>query len=198
MEHFDHCCKNRHLSLLDSMALTLERIVREHGKELRRFALRLTTNRADAEDLVQDALERAVRQAPNGLDSSRLRSWILCVMRNRFLDQCRGRNAQAQAVERLRQEAEPPIYVLSDQPLPLWRQVDMGSVDKAIAQLPPDFRDVLRLSASAASQAQIAALLNLQPGTVRSRLLRARTRVRSLLVPPHGAKTEDRPSTTTA
>lgn len=170
------------ISLQASMAFTIDRLVRDCGEDLKRVALRLTSNRADADDLVQDALERALRHAPSAIGAARLRYWIVCVLRNRFFDQRRSRSAQLQAIERLRQEAAALHGLIFEESIPLWRRVDMGFVRAAIAQLPPDLRTVLEMSVSSVPQAKIAATMKVQPATVRTRLLRARTRVRSLLM----------------
>ena len=53
------------------------------------LALRLTHNHADAQDLVQDCCERALRSAHKLRDPGIARSWLVAILRNAFLDRCR-------------------------------------------------------------------------------------------------------------
>ncbi|MFJ1293945.1 sigma-70 family RNA polymerase sigma factor, partial [Paracoccus yeei] len=67
---------------------------------LRRYALALTRNQADADDLVQEALLRGHEGRRSFRPGGNLRSWLFSILRNAFLDRSRSRKAEA------RREAE--------------------------------------------------------------------------------------------
>lgn len=139
---------------------------------LRRYARALTGNEADADDLLQDTLERALGKwllwRPGNL-----RAWLLTMMHHVFLNQLRSR----------------PAFVALDDDTPALperpRQQDeleVQDLDRALARLPPDQREVLLLvGLEELSYADTARILGIPQGTVMSRLSRARERLRALL-----------------
>src|SRR5271154_5851848 len=62
---------------------------------LRRFALSLAGNRADADDLVQDTIERALRNLHQWQEGTRLDSWMFRIAQNLWIDQTRARRVRA-------------------------------------------------------------------------------------------------------
>ncbi|MBS0355382.1 MAG: sigma-70 family RNA polymerase sigma factor [Proteobacteria bacterium] len=145
---------------------------------LRRYARALTGNDADADDLLQDTLERALGKWTLWRPGN-LRAWLLTMMHHVFLNQLRTR---------------PPIVTLDeDTPsIPVRPQqqdeLDVRDLDRALARLPPDQREVLLLvGLEELSYADTARILGIPQGTVMSRLSRARERLRAILAG------EDRP-----
>lgn len=144
---------------------------------LRRYARAMLRNRDDADDLVQDVLERAIGAWGSRRGSASLRSWLFAILHNLALDRIRrdvrrGRSEPLDAVpeERLsvpaRQEGE----------------VERDKVLALVAALPEDQRCVLLLVAvEELSYGEVAAILNIPQGTVMSRLSRARERLRGMV-----------------
>ena len=149
-----------------------------HRSALRAMALRLCRNSADADDLVQDALERGLKGFGRLGPESNPRSWLLTVLHNRFIDLCRRRS---------RRPRETPIDGVSlaapvpDSP-PSWADVTNDEVLAALAQIGDDFRRVHDLHVlEKRSYEDIAGILGIPRATVGTRLLRARRRLRELL-----------------
>jgi len=126
----------------------------QNDKDLRRFAMRLAGNHWEADDLLHDSLERAIRFAPKGLSSEFLRAWLIRVMRNSFVDLRRRQRALANATEQLRNEVVEVAEI--DLPAPLWDRFDTSDLNLGLARLEPCFRDVLELLLLSHSQMQIA------------------------------------------
>ncbi len=136
----------------------------EHGKALLAFAVRLTGDRAAAEDVVQETLVRAWRHA-SALASNEgsIRSWLFTVARNLVVDRARARAARPAEV------AESPSAVPVDHDH-AQRVVDTMSVLAAVEQLSEDHRRVLvEIYFRERSVAEAAAALGIAPGTVKSR-----------------------------
>ncbi len=154
--------------------------VRAHEAALRGVALRLCRSQSDAHDLVQDTLERGLRGYDRLPAGSNVRAWLLSILRNRFIDQCR-RHAREQreeadvAREQLAAaegpDADPPYYAIS-----------IESLRAAVDKLADEFRVVYRLHAlEGRSYIEIADRLQIPKATVGTRLIRARRKLRDLL-----------------
>ena len=102
---------------------------------LRRFARALARNAADADDLVQLALERALARAGQARADSDLGGWMYGILRNAWIDELRSRGRRA----RLFAPAEAARHEGDDsQP----RQAELLSVQEALARLPQEQRIV--------------------------------------------------------
>lgn len=151
---------------------------------LLRVALTLTSQPADAEDLVQETLLRAYR-ACDRFDGKHPRAWLLTIMRNAEVNRHRRRRPQLlddpdADLERLAVSPAGP------QATP--EEVVVGEafddvVDAAFAALPLQHQQVVRLvDVDGLTYAEAARLLGVPEGTVMSRLHRARKRIRTRLV----------------
>lgn len=146
----------------------------EHLAALLRFARRLTRNTADAEDLVQETLVRALDRRAQLRDAAQLKPWLLAIERSTWLNTRRG----------LRHELELLEGGLAGGAAPepqgdLEREIvgrSMGDeLVAALGRLPEDWREALWLrEVEELSYDEIAAVLECPVGTVRSRLSRAR------------------------
>lgn len=152
--------------------------VREHEPLLMAIARRLCGNEADAADLVHDTYERALRAWDRYSDRGNLRSWMVAILNNLFIDRCRKskRTPMTQELEGLEVAAPEPS------PPPAWAQVSQQQVDAALATLNPDFRRVYELHALGRSYDEIAAELKIAKATVGTRLIRARRKLRDALM----------------
>jgi RNA polymerase sigma-70 factor, ECF subfamily len=136
----------------------------EHGRSLLAYATRLTNDRNEAEDVVQETLLRAWKHPEvlvNGQGS--VRGWLLTVARNIVVDRARARSARPAEV---REHPANPT-VAPDKPEDV---VDTMAVLEAIDQLSPEHRNVLvELYWRGSSVAEAAQRLSVPPGTVKSR-----------------------------
>jgi RNA polymerase sigma-70 factor, ECF subfamily len=163
----------------DGHATPLRDVVQLHGKSLRRMARGLTRNCSDADDLLQDALERALRQAPD-LSVEELRRWLPRVMRNRFID-CR-RKLRAQHHEHVLASHSPePSADQPDETAEQSQRVHIERLSAAVELLDAPFRRVLELHVLESPMSVIASELGISRATVGTRLFRARKKLRSML-----------------
>jgi RNA polymerase sigma-70 factor (ECF subfamily) len=140
----------------------------EHAAALWRYAMRLTGDRARAEDVVQETLLRAW-QHPEAVDDSErsARAWLFTVARNMIIDERRSARFRNEIGTADMGEAPED----TKQPTEVDSALDRLLVGDAIAQLSPDHRAVIRRSYYLGwSTAQIAADLDIAEGTVKSRL----------------------------
>ncbi|MGL6208557.1 MAG: RNA polymerase sigma factor [Paracoccaceae bacterium] len=139
--------------------------------KLRRFARSLVGNVQDADDLVQAACEKALRNSAQFLPGTRMDSWMYRIVQNLWLDDKRRNRTRGTTVD-------PDDAYLSDEgkaaQLPEDRMM-LAQVRAAMATLPEGQREVLSLIAiEGLSYKETAEVLDLPLGTVMSRLSRAR------------------------
>lgn len=141
---------------------------------LRRAALRLTRDPDAAADLVQETVLRALRaEVRFDLRPIGVRPWLLTILRNAFLGEQDRRRRQRFVPLGDDPPMEAPRRAVSYEAVD-WEQVD-GRVARAIQQLPERQREVLLRSAvEGQTYAAIAEAVGVPPGTVMSRLHRAR------------------------
>ncbi len=148
---------------------------------LRRYARALVGDRAAADDLVQDTLERAWRKLHLYRPGSDLRAWLFTVMHNVHVNQIRAVRATDPIDEEMPELA--PRAAQHDALL-------VRDLERALARLPAEQREVLLLVAlEDLSYEETARTLGIPIGTVMSRLSRAREKLRVMLLGlPAGAK----------
>lgn len=149
------------------------------------FAMVLTRNRSEAEDLVQETYLRASRAFGRLLPDSNLKSWLFAIMRNIWLNQVRHAKLAGPVVE-LDAEAEErwqwPAQENQDPHFLLLQKVQREQIRAAVERLPVHYREVIVLrDFEGFSYQQIATILACPAGTVMSRLGRAREQLRTLL-----------------
>lgn len=138
---------------------------------LTRFARALTRNRADADDLVQDTVEKALKAAARFQPGTRLDSWLFRIARNAWIDEARSRQVRA-AVASDADPAEAPAAEGEDA---MQARLALGAVGRAMEELPDEQREVAALIlVDGASYREAAEILGVPQGTVTSRLARAR------------------------
>jgi RNA polymerase sigma-70 factor (ECF subfamily) len=141
---------------------------------LRRYARVLRRNPEDAEDLVQDTLERAWSRAGLWQGVGDMRTWLFSIMHNLHVDALR--RGRLDTVDLDEQRIDVPAPATQGQAL---AQRDL---DAALAALPVEQREVLLLVAlDGLAYAEAARALGVPIGTVMSRLSRGRERLRGLI-----------------
>ncbi|GAA0306685.1 RNA polymerase sigma factor [Sphingomonas oligophenolica] len=145
---------------------------------LRRFAHGLTANRADADDLTQIVIERALRARAQWQEGTRLDAWLFRIMRNCWIDTVRSR-ARAGRVA----VAEEAGRNVGHDPRPgMDAKIDLERAMRAMDQLPPEQREVVALVLiEGFGYREAAELLDLPIGTISSRLVRGRTALLALV-----------------
>jgi RNA polymerase sigma-70 factor, ECF subfamily len=161
--------------------------VRPYVSQLYPAALRMTRNRADAEDLVQDTLTKAFTAFHQFTPGTNLRAWLHRILATTFINTCRKRTREPAIAP----GADPHNDWQVTGPLhPAARSAEAEALDKitdaailnAVRDLPPDFRTALYLAdIEGYPYREVAALMGTPLGTVMSRLHRARGKLRHTL-----------------
>jgi RNA polymerase sigma-70 factor (ECF subfamily) len=155
-----------------------EPLVRPHLNELFVRALRFERSPVDAWDLVQDTLERGLRHFGQFRPGTNIRVWLFTIMFHLFIDRCRRRTHEQlmepyDADEVAAPEPEPPSP---------WEEINETHLQRALARLETPFREIVELHCGRrCSYREISERLHIPLGTVGTRLLRARRKLRSLL-----------------
>jgi len=172
-----------------------------HLDLLYRAALRLTHNRAEAEDLVQETWLRALRHFDQFDPGSNCRAWLLTILRNAFLNRVRREGREILESDMAATEAgaarlEEASVARSSPEEDFFQTVLHGDVDRALKTLPLPFRLVVTLvDLEGLAYKEVAQVLDCPIGTVMSRLSRARQLLRKELVTlarEHGYSKESR------
>lgn len=142
---------------------------------LRRFARALARHPADADDLVQITVERALLHLEQWQSDTRLESWMFRIMKNAWIDEirARGRRDRVLAPEELGEHVGDSSSEA---------QVTAMSVEAAMARLPEDQRIAVSLVlVEGLSYKEAAAVAEVPMGTLTSRLARAREALMQML-----------------
>jgi RNA polymerase sigma-70 factor (ECF subfamily) len=164
--------------------LFLSRVLDEVFDGLYGYAMVLSRDRTEAEDLVQETCVRAVQAIESLRPDSNVKSWLFTILRNIWLNQLRQRRAAPKMVELDVDEstAETAVEPSKDPHALYVSKVERELVREAIQQLSEEFREIIVLREyGELSYQEIASVLGCPAGTVMSRLGRARSKLRSLL-----------------
>jgi RNA polymerase sigma-70 factor (ECF subfamily) len=177
-----------------SKAEAFEREALPHLDAVYRFALRLTGSQSEAEDLVQETFLRAFRAWDQYTLGTNAKSWLFTICRNAFL---RGRERDTRRDELVAEAArsesdgggsvyESPIFAGRadyDPEGDFFRGLVDDEILDAIDGLPADFREVVALSdLQEMSYQEVAQILDVPLGTVKSRLFRGRKMLQEALL----------------
>jgi RNA polymerase sigma-70 factor, ECF subfamily len=140
------------------------------------IARRLCGNPYDADDLVQDTIERALRAGDSYAEQGARLGWLATILRNRFRDTYRLARRQATST------GEVDVHAAPEPAAPVaWEHISAAQVAEAIAALPQPFRRVYELHARGCAYTAIADELGIPVNTVGTRLARARAKLKVLL-----------------
>jgi RNA polymerase sigma-70 factor (ECF subfamily) len=142
---------------------------------LRAFALSLTRHPDQAEDLVQDAILRALDRRNSFEPGTSLQAWLFTILRNSFHSEYRKRNREVQDSDGVRSQA---LISLPDQ-IP---RLELQDLSTALSKLPADQREaILMVGAEGMSYEDAAWVAGVPLGTLKSRVSRGRRRLAELL-----------------
>jgi RNA polymerase sigma-70 factor, ECF subfamily len=178
----------------------LETLLRRHHDRLWALCRRMTGNHADAEDALQDALIAIARGITRYDGRAAFTTWSYRVATNACLDELRRRRRRpipdAHETPGVAPSPDGPGGGVSAPPAPAAVEAvpDRLDIDAALALLPQDFRAAVVLrDLCDLDYAEIARVLGIPPGTVRSRIARGRSQLADLLGNP--TEQQNRPST---
>lgn len=167
--------------------LSWEAIVEQHAGRVYRLAYHLTGNQHDAEDLTQDVFVR-VFNSLSQYKPGTFEGWLHRITTNLFLDRMRRKSRirfdfMADDDAGVATSDSFDRHERSGQPEEAFDMSHLGAdIIEALADLPPEYRAAVVLSdIEGLSYEEIAATLGIKLGTVRSRLSRARGRLRESL-----------------
>ncbi|WP_448192591.1 RNA polymerase sigma factor [Azospirillum sp. sgz301742] len=138
--------------------------------ELQRYARKLAGDHAAAEDLVQDCLERGLRNADKFEPGTNLEAWLMTILKHLFFTECR----RCQRRPHVELDEHDSIV-----PPPQIARIALDEVGEAISALPPRQRGLIELvTIDGVSYQDAAQRLGVPVGTIRSRLSRTREQIR--------------------
>jgi len=163
--------------MTDPKRAAFEREALVHLDALYRVALRLTGNQPDADDLVQETMLKAYRAWDQYQQGTNAKGWLLTILRNSFINEYRRRARHPETVD---VDTLEPYAVFSevqdeDPQGTFFDRIVDDEVLRAIDDLPEAFREAVVLSdVEGMSYQEIARILEVPVGTVKSRLFRGR------------------------
>jgi RNA polymerase sigma-70 factor (ECF subfamily) len=171
--------------------------IEENTHSLYTLALRLTANTADAEDLVAESVAKAWSVIDSLHDRQRFRPWIFRILHNRFISDYRKKSVRPAETRYTEldqgEDREQVAQLLTQQPdefLNWWANPERAFTNNLLAEdlitaidsLPEVFRTtVILINIEGLSYDETAEVLNVSPGTVRSRMNRGRTLLQKAL-----------------
>ena len=158
-----------------------------HSDALLTFAYSLTLNQADAEDLLQDTLVKAFRFIDSYEAGTNPKAWLFTILKNAFINKYRKESKRPTKVTLEdvfmgQNDDHSPYSTFQDLNVEMFDQMMGDEVSIAINSLGPNFRMVIILcDLEGFTYEEIAALIGIPIGTVRSRLFRARNALKEKL-----------------
>ena len=165
-----------------------EALVRMYERKVYAYAYRLLSNREDAEEVTQDVFVKLWRTLDRFRWECTFSTWILRITKNAATDALRRREDATEPLFREDEEGESYALSIADpavdsNPVTAYEAKERRELlRRAIASLPPDFREILVLrEMEGMSYADIAEFLSIEEGTVKSRINRARGALKKIL-----------------
>ncbi|MCD4847416.1 MAG: sigma-70 family RNA polymerase sigma factor [Candidatus Aegiribacteria sp.] len=165
-----------------------EQEILTHLDRLYGYAMHLCRNSDDASDLVQDTYLSALRYEKQYSIGTNAGAWLFTIMRNTFLNKMRSKNRRpvglaGEWIEELSRKDISELRKLGPDPsVQMLDDLLKEDIREAIDSLPKEFRDAVVLcDVQGFSYSEIASILDIPIGTVRSRIHRGRSILRHLL-----------------
>jgi RNA polymerase sigma-70 factor (ECF subfamily) len=159
-----------------------------HLDALYNFALRLTTDPNDAEDLVQDTIVKAYRFFNSYEKGTNAKAWLFRILKNSYINNYRKQSKKPQEVDydevaTFYETVRAERTETSDLEDKMFRELIDDDISKALDAIPEDFRTVVLLcDVEDFTYEEIANMLDVPIGTIRSRLHRGRNLLKTQLM----------------
>ncbi|MBO4965368.1 MAG: RNA polymerase sigma factor [Muribaculaceae bacterium] len=144
------------------------------------FALKLTLNRDEAQDLVQDTTLKALNNEEKFVENTNFKGWMLTIMRNIFIN-----NYRKSARENTIVDTTDDLYHINIRQGSSFETPEsafaLGEISAIISTFPADYRNPFNLHVAGYKYEEIAAKLKMPLGTVKSRIFFTRKRLREIL-----------------
>lgn len=165
--------------------MDFEELIEIHLDSLWFTALRLTRNKEDAEDLVQETSLKAYENIGSLHSESKAKAWLFKILTNTFINKYRKSKSEPEEVDVEPDFLEPIFYKSGhyfDMEKDVFSQVMPEEINNAIDSLPVEFRTVVLLvDIEGLSYKDVEEILRISPGTLASRLYRGRRLLRDAL-----------------
>jgi RNA polymerase sigma-70 factor (ECF subfamily) len=174
--------------VLDGDTNAFEELVLEYEKKVYNVALRMVNNQEDAEDITQEAFIKAYNSLSGFRGDSKFSVWLTRIVSNMCLDLIRSRGRRPTISLSVEDEdgenVELEISDMRQSPETLMdQQLTKESVRRGLKQLPDEYREILLLrEIQGLSYEEISAALDLEVGTVKSRIYRGRKKLCDYLI----------------
>jgi RNA polymerase sigma-70 factor (ECF subfamily) len=156
---------------LTPASAALHRQITDLLPELRAFARFLVRDKSEADDLVQEALVRALGALAQFQRGTSIRAWLFTILRNAFYEQARRRRTERAVLE------QAGVAELSSAPHQE-NETALADLQRLIWTLPPLLREALVLvGAQGLAHEEAAAICNVPVGTMKARVSRARAKI---------------------
>lgn len=151
----------------------------EHAERLEKFSYKLTNNKADAEDLCQSTLLRAIEKKNLFKEGTNLYSWLSKIMYNMFVSNYRRKT-------KFETQYDPEPYLENQKfDADQEKKIEVQEVGNAMEKISQSHQDILKMVCIEGMQyAEVSEKLQIPVGTVRSRLSRARENLQAEMRKP--------------
>ncbi|MDE0066318.1 MAG: sigma-70 family RNA polymerase sigma factor [Acidimicrobiaceae bacterium] len=162
----------------------LDQLLRNHQSRIHAICRRIAGNDADALDATQEALIAVVKGLPRFDGRSKFSTWIYRIATNACIDELRRRQRQPTPGLTEHEQADPTPMAASTPRDPAETVTARIDVDRGLEQLPQEFRAAVVLrDVAGLNYNEIAEVLDVAPGTVRSRIARGRRQLIDVMNP---------------
>jgi RNA polymerase sigma-70 factor (ECF subfamily) len=161
-------------------ALEFKNLVQKEGSSLRHYAYQLTRNVDDSNDLVQDTMLKAFTYQDKFTDGTNLKGWLYTIMKNTFINNYRRMMKRNTFID----QTDNDYYLDSVSPLTRnegEQKFMMRDLERAIEHLPMNLKKPFTMNFKGFKYHEIAAILQIPIGTVKTRIFVARRELRKML-----------------
>jgi len=162
-------------------SIEFNNLVQREGSSLRSYAYQLTRNVEDTNDLVQDTMLKALTYRDKFEDGTNLKGWLYTIMKNTFINNYRRMVKRNTFID----QTDNDYFLDSVSPLVKnegERKFMRKDIEEAIHKLPMNLKKPLTMNFSGFKYHEIAAILNIPIGTVKTRIFVAKRQLRDQLM----------------
>lgn len=151
-----------------------------HQNPLKFFALKLTADQEDAEDLLQETLLKALRYREKFREQTNLKAWLYTIMKNTFINNYR-RNVRKRTIMDNTDDDYFVNSTIKETPVSPESELNQKEIEKVIAKLNDECKLPFQMHFEGYKYKEIAEHLNMPIGTVKSRIFLARKKLSDTL-----------------